>query len=273
MANDKQIDNIYYQYAKDRTNLELRNQIIVQNAQLVKYLASRMYVRLGGCVEKEDLESFGIFGLIQAVDKYEPSSGVKFETYASLRISGYMLDEVRKQDIATRGFRQMEKVYDAFCNKYIVEHGKSPEKQEIADALNISLEKLYTFESLRVRLGFVVSIDGYNENQNNNKGDPLPQGIDNIEIENLINDELSKNTPEKQMLRKEGKQVIQTLLDCLTENEKKVIGLYYFEGLTFNEISKILNLSPSRISQLHCRAIQKMKDKEPQGYKMITYFE
>lgn len=227
---------------------ELREKIILEFAPLVKLVAGRLSMYLGYNVEYEDLVSYGIFGLIDAIDKFDYMKEIKFETYASLRIRGSILDQIRKMDWIPRTIRQRQKKIDAVIREVELEKGRAATDEEIAQGLGISQDEYLDWQS-QMKVTGVVSLNEY-----------MDSGSD-------VSQDYSRGTtahfdsPEESIEKKELSQMLGEALQLLTEKEQKVITLYYFEELTLKEISSVLEVSESRISQLHTRALQKMKTK------------
>lgn len=235
---------LWEMYSKDKTS-ELREKIIIEYASLVKIVAGKLGIYLGYNVEYDDLVGYGTFGLIDAIDKYDFDKGVKFETYASLRIRGAILDQVRRMDWLPRTVRQKQKKMDAAYQKLETESGKFATDEELAAELEISVEELGQWQAQTKAAG-VVSLDEY-----------LEQGSENGIVTGAESEDFTQ--PEKQMEQKAMKELLVQSLESLTEKEKKVILLYYYEELTLKEISEVLEVSESRISQLHTKAIQKLR--------------
>lgn len=235
------------EYAKTK-NADLREKIILEYAPLVKVVAGRLSMYLGYNVEYEDLVSYGIFGLIDAIDKFDYMKEVKFETYASLRIRGSILDQIRKMDWIPRTIRQKQKKIDTVIREIEQETGRIAGDEEIAKALGITDDEYLDWQS-QMKITGLVSLNEYME-----------QGSD-------VSQDYSRQTrthfesPEEKVEKEELAKVLGEALELLTEKEQKVITLYYYEELTLKEISNILEVSESRISQLHTRALQKMKTK------------
>ncbi|MEG0963041.1 MAG: FliA/WhiG family RNA polymerase sigma factor [Lachnospiraceae bacterium] len=223
---------------------ELREQIIIEYAPLVKIVAGRLSMYLGYNVEYDDLVGYGVFGLIDAIDKFDIKKDVKFETYASLRIRGSILDQIRKMDWIPRTIRQKQKKIDEATKKIESTTGKSALEEEVAEELGLSREEFSTWQS-QLKITNIVSLNEYVE-----------QGIEPVM-------DARKNShfiqPEEAVSEEELKQVLEKSLKVLTEKEQKVITLYYYEDLNLKEISCILEVSESRISQLHTKALTKMK--------------
>ena len=227
---------------------ELREKIILEYAPLVKLVAGRLSMYLGYNVEYEDLVSYGIFGLIDAIDKFDCMKEIKFETYASLRIRGAILDQIRKMDWIPRTIRQRQKKIDAVMKEIEQSKGRSATDEEIAQGLGISSDEYVDWQS-QMKVTGIISLNEY-----------MDQGSD-------ISQDYGRGTasrfdsPEESIEKKELAKMLSEAMELLTEKEKRVIELYYYEDLTLKEISSILEVSESRISQLHTRALQKMKTK------------
>lgn len=237
---------LWTEYDKSRTP-ELREKIILEYAPLVKLVAGRLSMYLGYNVEYDDLVSYGIFGLIDAIDKYDYAKEVKFETYASLRIRGAILDQIRKMDWIPRTIRQKQKRIDAVCKDIETRLGRCATDEEIASELGISDDEYLEWQS-QMKITNVVSLNEYME-----QGAEVPAEGNQFTTSRF-------DSPEENIEKEELKKVLEESLE-LTEKEKKVILLYYYEDLTLKEISNVLEVSESRISQLHTRALQKMKTK------------
>lgn len=236
---------MWAEYALNR-NPDIREKIILEYAPLVKVVAGRLSMYLGYNVEYEDLVSYGIFGLIDAIDKFDSMKEVKFETYASLRIRGAILDQIRKMDWIPRTIRQKQKKIDAVIHEIEATQGRPATDQEIATALGISDDEYVEWQS-QMKITGVISLNEY-----------LEQGS---EIPSDRNASRHFDSPEKVMEQSELAEVLKDSLELLTERERRVIELYYYEELTLKEISHILEVTESRVSQLHTKALQKMKTK------------
>lgn len=223
---------------------ETREALIIEYVPLVKLVSGRLSMYLGYTVEYEDLVSYGIFGLIDAIDKFDYRKGIKFETYASLRIRGAILDQIRKMDWIPRSVRQKQRQIDAAITKLESAEDKTATDEEIAKELDISLEEYYVWQR-QTKVTGIASIDEFVE-----------QGI---EVRAFDNQKYADNEPEKVYEKEELKNLLKESLDKLTEKERMVVVLYYYEELTLKEISSVLEVSESRVSQLHTKALQKMK--------------
>ena len=236
---------IWEKYTKNPTQ-EMREQIIIEYAPLVKIVAGRLSMYLGGNVEYEDLVSYGVFGLIDAIDKFDTNKDVKFETYASLRIRGSILDQIRKMDWIPRSVRQRQRKIDEAMKQIEMRTGKTASDEELAKQLGLTDEELCSWQT-QLKVTNVVSLNEFEENG------PEPM-IDSAHPVRF-------SQPEEVVEEEELKEKLAESLELLTEKERRVIELYYYEDMTLKEISKILEVSESRISQLHTKALNKMRKK------------
>lgn len=234
---------------------EVREKIILEYAPLVKVVAGRLSMYLGYNVEYDDLVGYGIFGLIDAIDKFDFMKEVKFETYASLRIRGAILDQIRKMDWIPRTIRQKQKKIETVIKSIEAEKGRNATDEEIAVGLGIT-EDEYTEWQSQMKITNIVSLNEY-----------LEQGSE-VSVE--YNHTSQFDSPEEVLEKGELKKMLEEALELLTEKERKVIVLYYYEELTLKEISNILEVSESRISQLHTRGLQKMKTKMGKYIGILT---
>lgn len=247
---------LWEEYAKAKSP-EVREKIILEYAPLVKVVAGRLSMYLGYNVEYEDLVSYGIFGLIDAIDKFDFLKDVKFETYASLRIRGAILDQIRKMDWIPRTIRQKQKKIDTVIREIEARCGRAATDEEIAEGLGISGDEYLDWQS-QMKITNVVSLNEFLE-----QGSEVPNEASQTKSSQF-------DSPEQVLERDELKKMLAEALELLTEKERKVILLYYYEELTLKEISSILEVSESRISQLHTRALQKMKVKMGQYIGILT---
>lgn len=238
-------NKLWENYGKTKSP-EIREKLILEYAPLVKLVAGRLSMYLGYNVEYEDLVSYGIFGLIDAIDKFDSMKAVKFETYASLRIRGAILDQIRKMDWIPRTIRQKQKKIDSAMKEIEQDTGRMATDEEIAKKLGITDDDYLGWQS-QMKITGLVSLDEFLESGT----ESIPQQGNQHRFE----------SPEEVIEKTELKKTLELALELLTKKEKKVILLYYYEDLTLKEISNVLEVSESRISQLHTRALQKMKTK------------
>jgi len=238
-------EKLWAEYEKKPTQ-EIREQLILAYAQLVKLVAGRLSMYLGHNVEYDDLVSYGIFGLIDAIDKFDTTKNVKFETYASLRIRGAILDQIRKMDWIPRTVRQRQRKIDEAIKMVEMRTGKAATDEEIAIELGVSGDELLSWQS-QLKVTNVVSLSEFEE-----------QGQEpTMEFANKNRFSQPEDVVEEQEL----KEKLVESLELLTEKERRVIELYYYEDLTLKEISLVLEVSESRVSQLHTKALLKMRKK------------
>ncbi|MCR4721201.1 MAG: FliA/WhiG family RNA polymerase sigma factor [Lachnospiraceae bacterium] len=242
MAVDK--EKLWSEYVKDRTP-QLREKLIIEYAPLVKLVAGKLGMYLGYNVEFDDLVGYGVFGLIDAIDKFDYGKGVKFETYASLRIRGAVLDQIRRMDWIPRTVRQKQKMLEAAYKKVEERTGRPATDEEIAEELQITDDELCSLYN-ETKVTNILSLDEYME-----------QG--EVRVEPRADKDYMQ--PEKMMEKQELKRALLEVIMTLTDKEKQVITMYYYEDLTLKEISRVLDVSESRVSQLHSKALAKMKQR------------
>ncbi len=242
MAVDK--EKLWSEYSTKKTP-ELREQLIIEYAPLVKLVAGKLSMYLGYNVEFDDLGGYGVVGLIDAIDKFDYGKGVKFETYASLRIRGAILDQIRKMDWIPRTVRQKQKELDGAYRRIEERTGRPATDEQVAEELGISVDELDDLQN-ETKISNIISLDEYME-----QGD--------VRVEPRADKDYMQ--PEKVVEKGELKRLLLEVLETLTDKEKKVITLYYYEELTLKEISRVLEVSESRVSQLHSKALIKMKQR------------
>ncbi len=247
---------LWEDYARKKTP-ELQEKIIIEYAGLVKLVAGRLSMYLGYNVEYDDLVGYGTFGLIDAVDKFDYNKGVKFETYASLRIRGAILDQIRKMDWIPRSIRQKQRKIDLAYQNLEQRFGRMASDEEVAGELEISMDELEAWQN-QTKVTNIISLDEFME-----------QGSE-ARVEQSLTADFDQ--PDRILEKQELKELLVKTLETLTEKEKKVIVLYYYEELTLKEISLILEVSESRISQLHTKALQKMKMRLGSYVEILTAY-
>jgi RNA polymerase sigma factor for flagellar operon FliA len=222
--------------------------LIEEFLPIINYWANR-YAYYGiPVISKEDLVSAGLIGLIEAYHRYDPSKNVKFRTYAEFRIKGAMLDEIRKLDIIPRSVKSKINDFEERLRKLYQELGRMPEDEEIAESMSLSLEDYYKF---------LESIKGITFIDIESLKQKFPK-LEEESIFDLIAGDQREDPFEKYAL-KELQEKLEKALECLSEKERLILALYYYEGLTMKEIAKILDYTESRISQIHNEAILKLR--------------
>ena len=236
---------------KDSADQRLRERLILHYSPLVKYVAGRVGVGLPPNIEQADLVSYGIFGLIDAIEKFDISRAIKFETYAISRIKGAIIDELRAIDWIPRSVRykarEVEKAYAALEAKL----HRTPTEPEVAEELGIGLEELHTIFS-QVSFVNVIALDEL-LNVGGERGDKVSL-VDTLE-------DTRAEDPVAAFETEETKYLLARAINTLPEREKIVVTLYYYEGLTLAEIGQVLGVTESRICQMHTKAVLQMRSK------------
>jgi len=227
----------------------LRDEIIVRYLPLVKYVAGRVSISLPPHVDVDDLVSSGIFGLIEAIERYDPSRGVKFETYAVARIRGAIIDGLRALDWVPSGVRQKARAVEKAYAKVESELGRSATDEEVARELGMSPEG-FTKHLSTLAGTVLVSLDELWVSE--------VEGDDGIRAIDMIEDPTAGD-PERLVEIGDRKRVLARAIERLPERERLLVALYHLEGLTAKEISILMGISQSRVSQLHTRAMLRLK--------------
>jgi RNA polymerase sigma factor for flagellar operon FliA len=254
---EKTEDELWIEYKNNRTTA-LRDAFIRQYMPLVKYVAGKVATGLPATIEFDDLVGYGQFGLIDAIEKFEPEKNVKFKTYAVTRIRGAIFDELRLQDWVPRSVRQKSREIEDVIGELEAKLGRTASDAEIAQEMGIT-EAEFLQMVMKVSGTSVISL-----NDMWSAGDD-PEHIsivDSIEAPSSLN-------PDVIVEREEVRRVIAEAIQELPEKEKMVLVLYYHEDLTFKEIGQVLNVSESRISQLHTKANLRLKAKLTNARKGI----
>jgi RNA polymerase sigma factor for flagellar operon FliA len=238
--NLKTIEELWEHYRRYKDK-ETRDALIIHYSPLVKYVASRVAVGLPRSVEQSDLASYGIFGLIDAIEKFDPSRNVKFETYAMTRIKGAIIDQLRATDWVPRSVRaamkQLKKAYD----KLEIELKRSPLDSELAKEMSISEEELYSIYK-KIAAAGIVALDevmGFMEHSTHYKDNVVERG----------------ESPSLLVEENELKEILRAGLKKLPERERIVLTLYYFEGFNLAQIGQTLGVTESRACQIHARGV------------------
>ncbi len=245
LISGKDQKELWKQYNETR-DPAVRESLILEYSHLIKFIAGRLNIYFGSNVEYDDLVSFGVFGLIDAIDKYDMNKGVKFETYASLRIRGSIIDSIRDMDWVPRSLRQKNKELEKAYWEVENELGHSATDKEIADKLKISTDEFYKLLN-DVNVTSMVSLEDFLEQ--------------NYEVGTDITSTDNSDGPEHEAELNELRRILGESIEKLPEKEKMVLTLYYYEELTLKEISAIMMVSESRISQLHTKAIMRLRGK------------
>lgn len=242
------LENLWKEF-KETGSKVAKDKLLVEYSHLVKYTAQRLAVNLPPSVDRDDLYSAGILGLIKAVDTFEPERGFKFETYAGHKIRGAILDELRALDWVPRSVRQKARDLQKTFAKLENDLGRSPYDDEVCDELGLTMEE-YEQILAEVTPATIVSLD---ETTNDEFSDAKEvRVIDQVEDPESVN-------PLKEMGFDEVKGILKEAIVGLPESERVVVALYHYEELTLKEIGVVLNLTESRVSQIHTKAMMKLR--------------
>ena len=242
---DEELAALWESYLKDRSDKKLRDELIVQYIYLTRYVIGRVKVNLPPTYSIEDIASFGVEGLIDAIEKFSPDKGARFETYAIMRIRGTIIDKIRSQDWLPRSARK--KIKDVKQASEILRQklGRTPTSKEIGDTLGIEKEKVDSILSEDTSIGSLYDKRGSSD--------------ESMEIIDTIEDTKSVSPLEK-LEEKDAKKELQMALKSLPERERMIMVLYYHENMTLKEIGETIEVSESRVCQLHAQAIMKLKN-------------
>lgn len=219
-------------------------------AHLVKYVVDKIAAGLPKSVETEDLTNAAVIGLFDAMEKYDKSKGTKFETYAVWRIRGAVLDELRALDWASRTTRRKAKQVDRVCQQLDQKYGRAASEDEIAREMNMSTRDLSQLMG-EVRRVSVLSLNQTISSEDERELAGLAEVIEDVKSAD----------PSQRVEMDEAKEVLLEAVNRLPEQERLVIALYYYEEMTLKEIGETLRISESRVSQIHTKAIGKLKSR------------
>lgn len=240
---DDALGQIWHAF-KGSDDADAREQLILHYAPLVKYVASRVATGLPASVEQADLVSYGMFGLIDALQKFEPGRGNKFETYAIPRIRGAIIDELRSMDWVPRSVRFKQREIDKASADLESMLKRQPTEKELAERLGMSLAELHEVIT-QISFVSVLALD-----------ETVSVGADRGEQVSLVDTLADKGLdPSWGVESQETRGLLAAAINALSEREKIVVTLYYFEGLTLAEIGTILGVTESRVCQIHTKAV------------------
>ena len=229
---------------------ENREEVIKQYSPMIKYVANRIAMRLPPHIEVDDLISVGVLGLMDAISKYDSSRGAKFKTYAEFRVRGAILDELRSMDWVPRSIRQKASQVDKVVQGLQAKLRRTPEDEEVAKEMGLSL-------------------DQFHETLNETKSIPI-FSLEDLGIAKESGDQQSlldclagkaDADPQTQVRLVELKEIIAKAIDALPEKERLMVSLYYYEELTMKEIGAVLDITESRVSQIHSKAVYRLRTK------------
>jgi RNA polymerase sigma factor for flagellar operon FliA len=231
----------------DAPTRQARDRLIIHYSPLVKYVAGRVAVGLPQNVEQSDLVSYGIFGLIDAIEKFDPGRGFKFETYAISRIKGAILDELRSIDWVPRSVRAKGRAVERAFSKLEARLRRSPTEAELAQELDMTDAQLQTVLG-QLSLTGVAALDEMlgDRGDATTLGDTIPDAQDG---------------PGALLERSELRSQLAEAIERMPEREKIVLTLYYFETLTLSQIGEVLGVTESRVSQIHTKAVLQLRSR------------
>jgi RNA polymerase sigma factor for flagellar operon FliA len=237
-------------YESESSSSAARDELILEHLPQIKYIAQRISIKLPSHVELNDLVSAGIIGLLDAIEKFDPNRGVKFKTYAELRIKGAILDSLRNLDWAPRSLRKKSKDLERVYRDLEQRLGRPATEKEVCEAMEITLEEFYELvdQIKGLNLGSFQELSGQDDDKN---GEPLVKYVPDA----------PHLDPFFVFHKSEIQGILSTAVDTLPKKERLVVSLYYFDELTMKEIGKVLGVNESRVSQLHTKAMLRLRTK------------
>lgn len=239
-------DEMWKSY-KRHHNQEVKKKLMVRYTGLVKYVIHHSSLSLPNVLEEADLVNYGMLGLSDAIDRFQPDRGIKFETYAIPRIKGIIIDEMRKLDWLPRSIREKSRHLNETIRRLEHTHGDELSVKNIADELSVSVEE---YHSLATKTAYMPMLSL----------DRTYAGDDQTTLHEVISIDNGEEVIDT-IANEETREMIIEALNSLGEKPRLVLSLYYYEELTFKDIGKILNISESRVSQIHTEAIHVMQEK------------
>ncbi|MEV0704397.1 RNA polymerase sigma factor WhiG [Saccharopolyspora sp. NPDC050389] len=231
-----------------RRDQELRDRLVLHYAPLVKYVAGRVGTGLPSHVEVSDLIQSGIFGLVDAIEKFEPERGLKFETYAMQRIRGAILDDLRAQDWVPRSVRSRARDVERALERLEAKLQRTATDAELASELELSLDELRELFA-QLQMTSVIALD-----------DLIGAGTAQASLAETLPDDRAED-PVAALVDRDSRRQLAEAVERLSERDRVVVTLYYFENLTLAEIGKVLGVTESRVCQLHTRAVLRLRTK------------
>lgn len=236
-----------YEHASDSMRVSQREKLILEYLPLVKRIVNRIAAHLPATIEVDDLTTAGIIGLIQAIDRFDQDRGIKLSTFASYRIRGSILEELRAKDILTRSDRKKVKTLEKMAIDFEQKNGREPTDEELGKSLDMKVSEIQHIRKTSCVAIFSLDEIGYEAYQKR------PQLL-----KYLADD---KSDPHSLTKLKELQAVLGKAIDTLNKKEKILVSLYYNEGLTMKEIGEVLSITESRVSQIHSQVVVKLRKK------------
>lgn len=231
---------------KQTGSIHLRNQLVLHYSYIARTVASQMRGIFTNFAQQEDIVNQGILALMDCIERFDPGKGIRFESYAFMRVRGAVIDFVRKQDWLPRRVRltakNMAQVHDQLCNELL----REPTQQEIADRMNVSMQTLSQYYS-EISNSVMFSFEELLQNTNQ-MGDALESSMG------------SGAGPEGNLFREELRETLKRAIDTLSERERLVVTLYYYEHLKLSDIAAVMKVTEQRVSQINSRAIAKLRE-------------
>lgn len=248
VAEKSAADRLWWTYMQSRSQ-SARDELVVFYSPLVKYVAGRLGSGLPSHIEQADLVSYGMFGLMQSIEKFDPAKGFKFETFAISRIRGSILDELRAIDWVPRSVRSLAKKVEEAYSSLESKLGRSPSDSEVAVEIGITVEDLLKVFS-RISYTSVVALDQVLPALEHSATVMLSDSVDT-----------GKGHPGAALEQEESQLFLRRAISLLGDREKTVLTLYYYENLTMAEIGEVLGVTEGRVCQIHTKAILQLKAK------------
>lgn len=227
---------------KEHHDRSAKDALILHYVELVKIVAGRLYVNYHAHVEYEDLVSYGILGLIDAIEKFDPAKNVKFETYANFRIRGAVIDQLRSLDWIPRSMRHKYRQMEEIMERLQATHGSAIDESLLAQEMGVTRDEMSKLLSEFTVFTMVSLEEKIEENSNFS----------------IKSNHLDAN-PEASYMENETKRILREQVDALPERERMIVDFYYYSEMTYKEIAVIMGISESRISQLHTKAMMRLK--------------
>jgi RNA polymerase sigma factor for flagellar operon FliA len=244
-------DTVYSELTEDqKLNPKVRTRVINEFAPLIKYIASRIAIRLPPHIDLNDLINAGVIGLIDAIEKFDAAKQIKFKTYAEFRIRGAILDELRSMDWVPRSVRQKARKVEDAISKLEYELGRPATDEEIAKEMNVDMDSFHKLLSETASVS-LLSLDDLGE-------DDADLSRRNL-LEYIIQDE--RQWPSHKLRTVEISRLVARAIQSLPEKERMVISLYYYDELTMKEIGHVLKFTESRVSQIHTKAVLRLRSR------------
>ncbi|MCS5638657.1 MAG: FliA/WhiG family RNA polymerase sigma factor [Myxococcota bacterium] len=229
----------------------IKEEVILEHTALVRYIVNRIAVRLPSHIDLDDLQSTGVIGLMDAIDKYDPEKNCKFKTYAEFRIKGAILDQLRSLDWVPRSVRQRSRKLESAYGELEQRLGRAATEEEVADSMGLEMDKFHTLVN-QVRGISMINL----EEVRGTNADGESAGT----YSDVIEDTSSEN-PFDSIKLGESKNLISDTIGSMPEKERLVVSLYYYEDLNMKEIGAILGITESRVCQIHTKAVMRLRGK------------